>query len=266
VTNNIPALLINIFEDITQKFIRMKRFLKLTLFALVALITQNVFAQTVFEQQEMDNTKYSAGVQNVLRTSKKHADEVNGNPFLFEKWLKAKIILKDGTEKSSGMIKYDIYRDEFMYKTATSDSIVLTMNNVVKVVLLDADGNPIPFVNMNFNSFKTTGNVKQGFYQLLVEDKTSLISKRVKKLYSQDPYATNVTFHKFERSDDYYIIKDGAVEKVKRNKKFFLTLFADKQTEITDYLDREKIHFKDDKDLAKLVSYYNSLSNTADNK
>jgi hypothetical protein len=47
---------------------------------------------------------------------------------------------------------------------------------------------------------------------------------------------------------------------VKKDKKSFLSVLADKQVQIEKYADENKLSFKNEEDLSKIINYYNEQS------
>jgi hypothetical protein len=60
--------------------------------------------------------------------------------------------------------------------------------------------------------------------------------------------------------DEYYLaLNNKALVKLPKSKKGFMKAFGDKSSKINSYMKENKLGYKKEKDVAKIVSYYNSL-------
>ena len=84
----------------------------------------------------------------------------------------------------------------------------------------------------------------------------------VKKFY--EPKIAQTSYHKddpgrFVDIENYYLEINGQVKEVKMNKNKIVDYFPDNQKSLKNYIKKEKLSFKDQKDLVLLVSYYSRL-------
>jgi hypothetical protein len=64
----------------------------------------------------------------------------------------------------------------------------------------------------------------------------------------------------FDQKENYYIcFTDGAMKKIEKGKDDFLSLFADKKTELSKYIDQQKIKCRKENEWKKIIAFYNSL-------
>jgi hypothetical protein len=187
------------------------------------------------------------------------------SPFLFEEWTPGEIFLKGGKVESNGRIKYDLFLDQLVYMRPTGEYMTLMSYNIEKFVLAGARADDdYSFLNMNFKHFKLGSRVQPGFYEVILEDKTSLLAKRKKRLIAAgrtSTYTKPDSQFLFKRDDDYYVVKeDGSIYKVKFSSHFFLRLFSNRKSELKKFLKEEKIKIKKESDVVELISYYNTIS------
>ena len=180
-------------------------------------------------------------------------EKIEGTPYLTEEFLTADVYSNKGKYPATPM-RYNIFADyiEFKHKDIT--------------YILDAgpDIKKVDFGNFSLVVEKTEvkGKMKSGYFALLDSGKVTLLSKKVVTYReAQPPKALETTGKpaRYSRSGDDYLYKvgNGPVMDVGSVKKM-IESFPDKQEELKQFASQEKIS-KNEKDLVKLVKYYNSL-------
>jgi hypothetical protein len=56
-----------------------------------------------------------------------------------------------------------------------------------------------------------------------------------------------------------YLLKEGTMTRIKKDKSSLLVLFQDKKEAIAKYMDNQKLNLKNEAHLKALVQYYNTL-------
>jgi len=102
--------------------------------------------------------------------------------------------------------------------------------------------------------------LKTGFYQVLIDNKTSLYTKETKKI--SEKIQGNELTYTMESSHYYYIKKAGRYFEVDSKKSVF-RLLKDKEKDLRHYLKTQHLNYRKDKinTLSKLVAYYNQITN-----
>ncbi len=101
--------------------------------------------------------------------------------------------------------------------------------------------------------------LKTGFYQVLVEGKTSLFKKESKKI--TEKILGNELTYQIESSTYYYLLKDNRYTEI-QSKKTIFRLFKDKEKEVKRNAKTQHLNYRKDKDnmLSNVVEYYNLLT------
>jgi len=180
-------------------------------------------------------------------------EEIEGTPYLTETYDSANVFTSKGTYFGVPM-RYNIHADYIEFKQADV------------LYILD----PRPDINLvDFGSYKLVVHKKEidgktllGFYALLDSGKVTLMSKKMVSFREKRPpkgLEYNGSPAKYSRLADEFVFKIGNGELLKvTSVKKMIDNFPDKQKELTDFANREKIS-KNEKELTKLVRYYNSL-------
>jgi len=59
--------------------------------------------------------------------------------------------------------------------------------------------------------------------------------------------------------EDYYLDISGKLVPVKRSRDFFLDKMSDRKKEVEEFVQKNKLSYKSEADIKKIVDYYNSL-------
>ena len=66
-------------------------------------------------------------------------------------------------------------------------------------------------------------------------------------------------YKEFATYENTYLLKDGAMVRIKKDKSSLLNLLQDKSQVLQQYINDQKLNLKNEADLIALVKYYNTL-------
>jgi len=189
-------------------------------------------------------------------TEKRYVN-ITGSPYFSDEFYPGTVVLSDGKKYDNLLIQLDEVRDAMLFKENKPDAKTLefTTTPVLEFTLKTGTGNPVKFKNIAGADTKING-----FCQILLEGKTSLLKKTKKSIIQNATYNT-ANIEKTIASSTLYALQaaDQKVTMVKGDKKAFLKALADRSKEIEAYVNEQNIDFKNDADLVKLITYYNTL-------
>jgi hypothetical protein len=198
-----------------------------------------------------------------IRTLDTRYEGIVGTPYLEDKWTKGELIMTDGSVKSTSL-KYDIAHKEVIIKRPLGDSLIVDSWQIKGFRIIDDATNTIlPFVKVE--KFKTMlGEQATTFLLVLYNKKVGLfkhLDKRIIKANYKGAYnTTDRRFDSYEDQSEYFFRKtDNSIVKIKFSKKSVLEAMKDKEDLIKTYLEKEKIDFKNEDVLFKVIKYYESL-------
>ncbi len=200
-------------------------------------------------------TFYAQLPQNMLTPTEGIADyeEYEGSLYLKAQYKEASIIdEKLGTIDAK--LKYNIFTDALEYKEGSN------LYNIYKAPTVHAriDGDYFYYCE-----FKNTRGVDRSGYYVLVElnDQYRIYKKYTLRI--KDPISNEMTHTHYPGElrtlTTYYLEENNVILELPMNKKELLASFSDKQEDLKSYLKKEKIRFKKEEDLIRLVSRYNAL-------
>jgi hypothetical protein len=180
-------------------------------------------------------------------------EKVDGTPYQNENFVKGTVYSSKG-KFPDVMMRYNIYADQIEFKQKDITYILDPGPDIKKIDL----GDHLLVVE----KYEVKGKSKSGFYTLLDSGKVTLVAKKVVTYReAQAPKALEIAGKpaKYSKAGDEFLyrIGDGPLMEVGSIKKF-VENFPDRQEELMKFVSQEKIS-KNEKELIKLVRYYNSL-------
>jgi hypothetical protein len=188
--------------------------------------------------------------------TEKRYEDVSGSTYFNDSFLKGKVRLTDKKEYDNLLLKYDQVKEQLLFKNNKDDEFPSEFTiPVTDFKLVLPDGNEVTFENIN-----PTDDSKGGLYQVIFKGKVALYKRTKKNIVQNASYNTANTEKRVTISTTYLIrTEESKLLNVRPDKKAFLNVLSDKSKEIEQFIISEKINFKRDQDLEKLMNYYNSL-------
>ena len=200
----------------------------------------------------------SAGSNNgIWIRSNPSESKVEGSNYLFSNWVNmASIHTTDKKGYKIPKVNFNVKfnRFEANLSDGSKDSIFAFNSKSIDKVIID---------NHQFVRKSVEGKGSNYFLELIEEgDKLSLL-KSYSAVITQgtiNPMTQKkLTEDKISINASYYIDRDGNLEEIKLKKSTVLKLMSDKKDELKSFLSENKISFKEDNDIKKIFSYYNSI-------
>lgn len=178
---------------------------------------------------------------------------LTGTPYFSNQWNKGIVKFKNGKTYKDIKIKYDQIADKLVFE-----------NEGKALYFTD------PIIEFKFNSItnnkEESYHFKNGFnsdplsfYQVLDEDKISLLKKDRKIIVDKTPFNSATAIKTIEPQIKYYLYYNDQLKNIKMNKKSILTILVDKKDQLEAFFNKENIDFIQEEDLIKIIKYYNSI-------
>jgi hypothetical protein len=179
----------------------------------------------------------------------------SGNPFFSTDWVKGDVTFSNGNVQKDKIVKYSELKD-ILYTQAQGNQYGLFDTPVTQFTIYNTDG-----TTAHFSIFPGNGKVADNaFFQVLADGKVKLLKKNAKAISeSKAGIGTAVVTKTVVDNIDYYLLIDGKAVRVKKDKKAIEAALGNKQTELDAYAQTNKLNLKKDDDLAKLITYYDTL-------
>jgi hypothetical protein len=200
-------------------------------------------------------------VNGMVRKFDKRYEGVRGTPFFSEKWQKGSVTMKNGKKIDKLDLKIDLFNHDVIMKRPNGDSIIIFAHTVDQVSLDDLNDGSV-HVFKKSGSFKEAGP-KDAFVEVLYEGKYTLLAERKKTIVKASytgAYNTGKPYDEFKDEIAYYLKKqDKNPIKIKLSRKSVLDELENHQGELKSFISKENIDFKNEMDVVKVLTYYDSL-------
>ncbi len=182
---------------------------------------------------------------------------LNGSPYLTEEFVDGALTAADGTRIEGLKLRYDIYADEMQF-ILKNDTASVNRPLALRSVELEEK----KFI---YEVYQVSENlVAAGYFEVLIEDNLSLLYRRELEL-DYDVYVPNygggggTKDVKLKKNNNLYTKLGKSTARKIYNKKDFLNAITAHYEEVKEYIKKNHISVRKQKDLAELVSYYNTL-------
>lgn len=202
----------------------------------------------------LDKLRLNRGVEGKDNT---FYEDISGDPFIFKNFHEGTMYVEP-EGKYNVNIRYDIYADQMHLKDS---NMIYAIIHPDKVKLIEA-GNYKFIYSLFLDSPGDVGPARSSYFIIKTEGKCLLLIKKSIRVQDAEPAKLyqDAKPPKFVATADIFFLKPEGKSAVRiKNKKDLLTVLADKSETIGDYISSNKLDLKDIEELAKIVSYYNSL-------
>ena len=181
---------------------------------------------------------------------------MEGTPYLYEDWQTGNVTLANGvSNKEPMMLKLNLVNDVVSFKDKETGQELEFVEPVQEFSL--SVGTAIRHFKSGFKNID--GIAPSAFLEVLSDGKAQLLKRNNKIVFEQQPIGSATKERTFIEKTKYYLVIDGKATVVKADKKSVLAALGDKHDQLEEYIKTNKVNFKNDAQLGKLVDYYNSL-------
>ncbi|WP_339610016.1 hypothetical protein [uncultured Planktosalinus sp.] len=236
----------------------MKLFLSTAILSLFSISLYSQFNQSA--HNKLVNARIEAEIFfEQYGISEEDLKNIKGSPYEVDYFQPGNLF--EGTELKVSKIpmRYNIFSDEIEVKSSfqpnDTDINVLTTSPdyIINIV-----GNTYVYV------LNTVSKDKSGYFKVLHEgDHYDLYKKSsityIEKKFAETNYQQDQPA-RFDRTDTYYMVnKQGRFLELTTSKRKFLNAFGSEKKKVENYIKEHKLSIKDEGDMAKIFSYYNSI-------
>lgn len=195
----------------------------------------------------LDKLRLNKGMGN----SEVSYSSIEGNPFIFKDFEKAKLKLTSG-ETYDIKVRFDIYSNIMQ---VLNDGLIYAIGYPEKIQSVDLDK-----MTIVYSEYQKQG---EGSYFILQADgKCKLLVKKNIRLQEAElpkPYQEGKPPKFIPKDDTYYLKIGNEIAILIRNKGDILSVLKDHKKEIEEYMANNDTNIKKIEDLNNLIVYYNNL-------
>ncbi|MFI5124313.1 MAG: hypothetical protein ACHQDF_03245 [Chitinophagales bacterium] len=165
-------------------------------------------------------------------------------------------------------------RESLVYDGIKFNDIPLLYDNLLEAIITKDQGYWVQLVNERVGSFNIANHhfirlvvdsldrslSGTGYYEVLYQGHSAVLKKSIKKIKEELSSAEGI-LRSIDQTDRFYVRMGNAYFPV-RTKKEMLTTFSDHRKEIQQFLRKNKLKFRKDKDntLSRVTAYYDQLT------
>jgi LAO/AO transport system kinase len=186
------------------------------------------------------------------------APNVVGDVYIDSHWAMTSIELIDDKKIEWYWTRYDLRSDELEIKTPAGTKI-MSSNRIKEFYVKDTTGANRKFINAT--SFKKEGVPLNGILEMLAEGTRPLFKQfrlDIQRPNYNPALNSGTRDSKIIKSSDYYYSIDGELIKIPNAKKFIASL-GEHSNPVNNYIRKNHLSMKEEKDLNLIFSFYNSL-------
>lgn len=188
----------------------------------------------------------------------KQYTDVKGSPYLMDDWATGIVKLENGSTYKDIPLKYDQVSGDLLFKDGSGRTMVFA--DPVKEFKFTDNENGERLLRSGFKPVDV--NTNQTFYLVLYEGGTVLLKDLKKNMVQHRPYNSASTVKSIVETPAYYLVLNGELVKFKKDKKSIISVLNSAAIQLEKYMKDNDLNLKEDKDLAKLISYYDSIKST----
>jgi hypothetical protein len=188
----------------------------------------------------------------------KYAD-VTGSAYFFPAFKYSTIELSDGRKYMDIQSRLNLVEHEVEFISATSKEgyigkglvSIISFNDTVK-----QDIKKYTFQS-GFPSIDNQSFIH--FYQVLCTGSITLLKSINKVMEERNNELSGEKSKEFVTRENWYIFQNGTMKRVKKDQAFFSALYMDKADYFTNYIRDNKVNFKNEEQITKMMNYLNTL-------
>ncbi len=188
----------------------------------------------------------------------KYAD-INGNPWFNETYKPANIRLLQGRSFANIKSRIDLAAQQVYFITSNGQEAYMETGMVKEISYADTTPSGIVYYKFQTGFPATDKQTGNNFYQLLSEGRCSFIKAITKNIAERKNELSGEISKDFETTENYYLFINGEMKRLKKDRGFIMAALSDKQQQVSQFTDANKINFKNTDQLIRLFNYYNSL-------
>ena len=225
------------------------------LLSLIFLVSNSIFSQN--NELGVRSASDLILTPNSTLFSEDDLSDIEGSPYLNENFSFGSI----SSFKQKFSIRYNIYNDIFEVRQGKDSIINLNKRNTSYV---------ISYEGLDFKSFyylpeKKDSKTYEYFAILTNKNDSIVLLKKYNKTFTEKRKATTSYGSdkpaRFSKSpiETYFIKINDSIIEIRLKAKDLYSLFPEKQIVLKNYIKKNKLKFKDEKDLIKAINYINTL-------
>jgi hypothetical protein len=188
----------------------------------------------------------------------KYAD-VAGSAYYFPIYKFSSIEMRDGKKYMDIKAKLNLVEHEVEFISATSREGFIGKGLVSLICFNDTVRQEVKKYTFQSGFPAIDNQTTIHFYQVLSNGKVTLLKSINKSMEERNNELSGERSKEFVSRENWYVYQNGVMKRVKKDQAFFTSLFADKAEAYAKYVNENKVSFKNEDQIAKMVNFLNAL-------
>lgn len=192
---------------------------------------------------------------------------IKGDSFIYDEWNAGMLVLNDSVFSKQDFLKYDAFKNKVCIKNMKNPNVIIEIddNSLTGFSIIERKRNlKHDFVKLQKKNFRSDEG--EGFYEIVfnLQNTNYFVKKNVVVLYDPNRSKGSQTINnlplEYRDKSEYFIKNDEGLYVLVRLNKKAIRAVLNKHTKLVDtYIKENRIKFKKESDIIKLVNYYYSL-------
>jgi hypothetical protein len=200
--------------------------------------------------------QYQKTMGKTITNARLRYDNISGSPYLYDHFMRGELITHDSVKYINVSLRYNIYTDEMEFEIGDEFRSIANPESFRYFLI----GNDL-FVFQPIQ--RTISGIKSGYFLVLISGETMLF-KRLSVIFEPpaepQAYAAARQARFTKKADTYFIRFKGSLPiELSMNRRKILDAFPDKNSELENFIQKNRLNFRKEEDLIKLVAFYNQL-------
>ncbi len=188
----------------------------------------------------------------------KYAD-ITGSPYFFPAFKFSSIEMTDGRKYINIKAKINLVEQEVEFISASSQEGYIGKGLVSVISFNDTVKQEIKKFTFQTGFPGIDNQTSIHFYQVLCNGKVTFLKSINKMIEERNNELSGEKSKDFVVRENWYVFQNGTMKRVKKEQTFFASVFADKTNPFITYVKEQKVNFKNEEQLIKMIDYLNGL-------
>jgi hypothetical protein len=188
----------------------------------------------------------------------KYAD-VAGSAYFFPNYKFSSIEMRDGKKFMDIKAKLNLVEHEVEFISASTVEGFIGKGLVSVISFSDTVRQEVKKYTFQSGFPGIDNQTIIHFYQVLSNGKVTLLKSINKAMEERNNELSGERSKEFVSRENWYIYQNGVMKRVKKDQAFFTALFTDKAEAYAKYVNENKVSFKNEDQIAKMVNFLNAL-------
>jgi hypothetical protein len=180
---------------------------------------------------------------------------VEGSAFFREDWNVGDVMLQNGARYSNINLRVNLLDKQLHFLKDGNEFIADKL--IKEVSFVDKKTGDTFLFRTGFPG--VPNGSPSSLFQVIADGKVPLLKFYSKEISESKPYGSATYEQRVITTATYYVLKNNEMVRLKNDREAIETVLADKQQQVREFLSKNKVSFKNEKDLSSLFRYYNSL-------